>query len=74
MTCTSSLMVRRALAAGIGIGEVPLPLGLRDGLVRLWADREHAPYDIWLVTHRDVRHTARVRAVIDAIVAAFGAL
>jgi DNA-binding transcriptional LysR family regulator len=44
---------------------------MRDGLVRLWPDREQTPYDVWLVTHRDVRHTARVRAVIEAIVAAF---
>lgn len=71
MTCTSGLMVRQALSAGIGVGEVALPLGIRDGLVRLWPDREQTPYDVWLVTHRDVRHTARVRAVIEAIVAAF---
>jgi hypothetical protein len=29
------------------------------------------PYDVWLVTHADLRHTARVRAVIDEIVAGF---
>ncbi|WP_068826187.1 LysR family transcriptional regulator [Pseudomonas sp. BMS12] len=73
MTCTSGLMVRRAVAAGLGLGEIPLPLGLRDGLVRLWPERERTPYDIWLVTHKDVRHTARVRVVIDAIAKAFAA-
>lgn len=71
MTCTSGLLVRNALAAGIGIGEIPVPLGERDGLVRLWPERERFPYDIWLVTHKDVRHTARVRVVIDAIAEAF---
>ncbi|MGN8248442.1 LysR family transcriptional regulator [Pseudomonas sp. SMV7] len=69
MTCTSGLMVRRALASGLGLGELPVPLGERDGLQQVWAHGK--PYDIWLVTHQDVRRTARVRAVIEAIVQAF---
>ncbi|MDV7211845.1 LysR family transcriptional regulator [Azotobacter beijerinckii] len=73
MTCTSGLLVRRALVNGLGIGEIPLPFGAADGLVRLWPARECPPYDIWLVTHKDVRHTARVRVVIDAIAEAFAA-
>lgn len=69
---SSSLLVRRSIAAGIGIGEVPIVSGERDGLVRLWADRTRPlPYDVWLVTHADLRHTARVRVVIDEIVAGF---
>jgi len=69
ITCTSGLMVRRALANGIGLGELPVPLGERDGLQQVWPPGK--PYDIWLVTHQDVRHTARVRVVIEAIVEAF---
>jgi DNA-binding transcriptional LysR family regulator len=69
---SSSLLVRRSIAAGIGLGEIPLYMGERDGLVRLWPERTRpVPYDIWLVTHADLRHTARVRAVIDEIVAVF---
>lgn len=71
LSCTSGLMVRRALANGIGLGELPVPLGVRDGLCRVWPERERQPYDIWLVTHQDVRHTARVRQVIEAIAQAF---
>ncbi|MFC0712197.1 LysR family transcriptional regulator [Azorhizophilus paspali] len=74
MTCTSGLLVRRALVNGLGIGEIPLPFGAADGLVRLWPARECPPYDIWLVTHKDVRHTARVRAVIDIIAKAFASV
>lgn len=73
VTCNSGMLVRRAVAAGLGIGEIPLELGERDGLCRLWPDRAHSPYDVWLVTHKDVRHSARVRVVIDAVVAAFEA-
>jgi len=69
---SSSLLVRRSIAAGIGIGEIPVCTGERDGLVRLWPERTRPlPYDVWLVTHADLRHTARVRAVIEEIVAAF---
>jgi DNA-binding transcriptional LysR family regulator len=69
---SSSLLVRRSIAAGIGIGEIPVASGERDGLVRLWPQRTRpTPYDVWLVTHADLRHTARVRVVIDEIVAAF---
>ncbi|NWD91430.1 LysR family transcriptional regulator [Pseudomonas sp. K5002] len=69
---SSSLLVRRSIAAGIGIGEVPIVSGERDGLVRLWPDRTRPlPYDVWLVTHADLRHTARVRVVIGEIVAGF---
>jgi DNA-binding transcriptional LysR family regulator len=68
----SSLMVRHSIAAGIGIGEISVYMGEKDGLVRLWPERTRTlPYDVWLVTHADLRHTARVRAVIDEIVEGF---
>lgn len=69
---SSSLLVRRAIAAGIGLGEIPVYMGERDGLVRLWPEQTRPmPYSVWLVTHADLRHTARVRVVIDEIIAQF---
>jgi len=68
----SSLLIRRSIAAGLGVGEIPIYMGERDGLVRLWPGRTRLlPYEVWLVTHADLRHTARVRAVIEQIVEAF---
>lgn len=68
----SSLTLRAMVKGGIGLGEMPVPLGQRDGLVRIWPDRTtSAPYDVWLVTHQDLRHTARIRALIDEIVVSF---
>ncbi|ULX50929.1 hypothetical protein A9P79_02900 [Cupriavidus taiwanensis] len=56
----SSLMLRATIQAGIAIGEVPVHLAERDGLVRIWPRRERAqPYEVWLVTHQDLRHTVR---------------
>ncbi|MCY1465688.1 hypothetical protein D9M71_838750 [compost metagenome] len=66
------MMVRRALGAGLGLGEIPLYIGQQDGLVRIWPERERSkPYEVWMVTHEDLRHTARIRAVIDQVVQVF---
>jgi len=68
----SSLLLRRSITAGLGVGEITVPMGERDGLVRLWPERSRPQtYEVWLVTHADLRHTARVRAVIEQIVEAF---
>jgi DNA-binding transcriptional LysR family regulator len=68
----SSLMLRAMIRMGRAIGEVPVPIAERDGLVRIWPERERARrYEVWLVTHQDLRHTARVRAMIDKIVEAY---
>jgi len=71
-TVNSSMMMRRAIAAGLGLGEIPQYIGEQDGLVRLWPERErNRPYEVWMVTHADLRHTARIRAVIDQVVQVF---
>ncbi|BCZ82391.1 transcriptional regulator [Paraburkholderia terrae] len=68
----TNLTLRSALRAGLGISPLPVPMAERDGLVRIWPDRSNdAPYEIWLVTHQDLRHTARIRVTIDEIVLAF---
>ncbi|KVO45797.1 LysR family transcriptional regulator [Burkholderia ubonensis] len=68
----TNLTLRAASKAGLGLCELPVPMGERDGLVRVWPDRANdAQYEIWLVTHQDLRHTARIRVTIDEIVAAF---
>ncbi|WP_248920170.1 LysR family transcriptional regulator [Pseudomonas entomophila] len=74
LAANASLMLRRAIGQGLGIGEIPVELGLRDGLQRLWPNLTRAkPYEVWMVTHQDLRHTARVRVVIDHLVRAFAA-
>lgn len=71
-SANSSLLVRTALAAGLGLGELPVHLGERAGLVQVWPQRTRAHnYDVWLVTHKDLRHTVRVSKVIEYLVASF---
>ncbi|WP_266183264.1 LysR family transcriptional regulator [Dyella humicola] len=70
----SSLMLRAAVRGGLGLGELAVPIAERDGLVRIWPDRSSVlAYEVWMVTHKDLRHTARIAAMIDHIVRAFEA-
>lgn len=62
----SSLMLRRAVVAGLGVGEMPVHMGEREGLVRVWPDRTRRDdYEVWLVMHPDLRGSARIRTVAD---------
>ena len=74
MEVSSGLMLMEAVVAGLGIGELPTYMAdTVPHLVRLWPERAE-PYDMWLVLHSDLNRTARVRAVADAIVAAYDRL
>jgi DNA-binding transcriptional LysR family regulator len=56
----------RAAAAGLGVAILPCYLGDSSvGLQRLRGPLPDTAIDLWLLTHRDLRKTARVRAVID---------
>lgn len=72
MTVRSSLLVRKAVAAGIGMGEMPVWMGEREGLVRIWPQRRRpSDYEVWQVMHPDLQRTARVRAAAQFLSAAF---
>lgn len=73
MEVSTGLVMVDSLQAGFGIGELPTHVGDKaSGLVRIWPQRA-VPYDMWLVLHSDLNRTARVRAVADAIIAAYEA-
>ncbi|OSZ70091.1 LysR family transcriptional regulator [Sphingomonas sp. IBVSS2] len=57
-----------AIRAGLGIGICQVPIGTRDGLVRLLPDFR-LDLETWVVCHEDLRGLARVRTVFDALVA-----
>lgn len=55
-------------AAKAGIGLAPLPCGIADlepDLVRIAPLPEAFAIDLWLLTHEDLRRTARIRAFLD---------
>lgn len=55
-----------AVASGLGVGLLPLPLvAARRELVQLAPPEPSLRKAIWLLMHPDVQHTARVRALYD---------
>ena len=64
---TNSITAAQAAArAGIGMAALPCVLADRDsGLVRLCPLPEPFALDLWLLTHEDLRHTARIRMFLD---------
>lgn len=64
----SLLNLLAAIRAGIGLGVLPCFLGdgARD-LGRVLPPQEDLATGLWLLTHRDLQRTARVRAVLDAL-------
>ena len=57
-------------AAKAGLGAVPLPCFWGDSekeLIRLTDPPEELSMDLWLLTHPDLRHTTRVRALMSFI-------
>jgi DNA-binding transcriptional LysR family regulator len=69
-TANSRGVQHAMVAAGIGVGALVRYLGDADSrLVRLDAPRPSPMREIWLGVHDDIRHTPRIRAVADALVA-----
>lgn len=66
-------VVNQMVAARAGVGVALLPCFLADaepGLVRAWPEPIfEIGRDLWIVTHADLRRTARVRAFIEMTVA-----
>ncbi|SMD02728.1 transcriptional regulator, LysR family [Fulvimarina manganoxydans] len=59
-----------AVEAGIGIGHLPCFVGDRSpSLMRLGPVEPSFSTDLWLLTHADLRHAARVRAFTDFVAA-----
>ena len=62
---STSLAVMNAAAEGMGFTMMPCYLGDADNrLVRVGDPREALSIELWILTHADLRHTARVKALI----------
>jgi DNA-binding transcriptional LysR family regulator len=73
--CNSFVNQLMAVRAGLGIALLPCYLADRDaGLRRISAAMPELMSELWIVTHEDMKNTARIRAFLthvgDAIVAA----
>ena len=64
------LGLAEAVEAGIGIGHLPCFVAdARPNLIRLASPEPELAADLWLLTHRDLRQSARVRALLDFLAA-----
>jgi len=67
--CDSDLGQYAALRAGFGIGLCQVPLAERDRLVPVLPDRIGFELGIWLVMHRDLKASRRMRLMFDHLAA-----
>lgn len=64
------LGLAEAIEAGLGIGHLPCFIAdARPSLVRLQPPDPQFEAQLWLLTHPDLRHNARVRALMDFLAA-----
>ena len=61
----AGVAMRAAAAAGLGVALMPCVYGEAAGLVRLRPPVAELGYDLWVLTHEDLRNTARVRAFLE---------
>jgi DNA-binding transcriptional LysR family regulator len=64
----------RAAVAGLGVSILPCYLGdSTSGLERIRAPLAEVATELWLLSHEDLRKTARVRALLDFLADALSA-
>jgi DNA-binding transcriptional LysR family regulator len=69
----SLMSLRQAAAAGLGLAALPCYLGdASPGLLRVWPPVEAMATALWILTHEDLRRTARVRAFTEFAAEALG--
>ena len=72
--CDNLLTQFSAMIAGRGLLAIPLYMApAAPGIRRVLADDFNVELDLWLLTHRDLKETARVRVVVDHLCAAIRA-
>jgi DNA-binding transcriptional LysR family regulator len=64
----SSAVVWEMVKAGLGVALTSREIALHTpGVVELFPDREPARFPVWLVTHRELRTSRRIRLVYDIL-------
>jgi DNA-binding transcriptional LysR family regulator len=64
----SDLAQLALIRSGAGIGFCQVPIGRREGLVRVLAKQYSLPLDTWIAMHEDLRNSPRCRVTFDALV------
>jgi DNA-binding transcriptional LysR family regulator len=67
--CDSDIGQYAALRAGFGIGICQVALARRDGLAAVLADSIGFDLGVWIVMHKDLRSSRRIRLIFDHLAA-----
>lgn len=71
MVSNNGQLLVEAVKQGLGVMQLPCFWGDSEpGLVRLDESADAMTKELWLLTHEDLRHTARVRALMSHLYAA----
>jgi DNA-binding transcriptional LysR family regulator len=70
--CDSDVGQYAALRAGFGIGLCQFALGKRDGLVKVMPGTLEFELGIWVVMHKDLKSTRRMRLMFDHLAIELG--
>ena len=68
MRADSDLAQLALIRSGAGIGFCQVPIGKRDGLVRVLPKQFTLQLDTWIAMHEDLRNSPRCRVTFDALV------
>jgi DNA-binding transcriptional LysR family regulator len=68
MRADSDLAQLALIRSGAGIGFCQVPIGRREGLLRVLAKQYSLPLDTWIAMHEDLRNSPRCRVTFDALV------
>ena len=75
VVCRTNSVLALAVSARAGVGAAALPCFLADpepGLVRIRPPLPALATELWLLTHRDLRRVARIRAFTDFMARSLG--
>jgi DNA-binding transcriptional LysR family regulator len=70
--CDSDYGQYAAIRAAVGLGVCQVPLARRDGLLPVLAEEVGFDLDVWVVMHKDLKATRRMRLMFDHLVAYLG--
>ena len=66
--CANFVVMWELVRQGMGIGIIDERIGdAEPGMVRAWPDLAPLTFDVWLVAHRDIARSRRLRIVFDAL-------
>jgi DNA-binding transcriptional LysR family regulator len=67
--CDSDVGQYAAVKAGFGVGFCQVGMAKRDGLIPVLVDDLGFELDVWLVMHKDIKTSRRVRLLFDHLAA-----